>query len=181
MRDWMKWLNPLHWLQTAWNIFASVIGSILQFFGYSPQSVLRHDDIQPDDVNRAYEEATAAEAIEDFAPEIDRRTQGFLSYINASPQERAVFDLCVFDQDIQDFVLGLTNDDINELRRRGTVGQLQAALIGRIPPGAEVQMAREVNPEPSNAALVRSRILTAVRGGLEYEAGTYGINFAPGR
>ena len=181
MKDWMKWLNPLHWLETVWNIFASVTGSILQFFGFDQQPPLQHDDIQPDDVDRAYDEATAAEAIEDFSPEIDRRTQGFLSYIKATPEERAVFDLSVFDQYMQDFVLGLTEDDVQELRRRGTVGQLQAALIGRIPPGAKTQTAPVVNPEPSNAALVRSRFLTAVRGGLEYDADTCGINFAPGR
>lgn len=181
MKDWMKWLNPLYWLETVWTFFASVIGSILQFFGFDQQPPLQHDDIQPDDVDRAYDEATAAEAIEDFSPEMDRRTQGFLSYIKASPEERATFDLSVFEQDMQDFVLGLTEDDVQELRSRGTVGQLQAALIGRIPPGAEIHATQEVYLEPSNAAPVGSRFLTAVRGRLEYDADTYGINFASGR
>ncbi|NKL63278.1 hypothetical protein [Rhizobium leguminosarum] len=175
------WWNPIGWLEAIWSVFASVIGGILRIFGIEmPTPRPRHEDIQPEDVDRAYNDASAAENIQDFAPEIDQRAQGFLRYIEGTPSDRAAFDLSVFDERLQDFVLGLSEDDVEELRRRGPVGQLQAALIGRIPPGLEMHSAPEVIPEPSKAEIVRERFLRAVRGLAEDRPETLGaIDFAP--
>ncbi|MGO6692495.1 hypothetical protein ACCS54_18965 [Rhizobium johnstonii] len=177
-----KWWNPLAWFGAILDVFASVFGGILRLFGIEmPTPRQQHDNLARADVDRAYNDAAAAEAIKDFAPELDQRAHGFLRYIDSSPSERASFDLSVFDQGLQDFILGLNEDDIEELRCRGPVGQLQAALIGRIPPGMEMKAAPEVIPEPSKANLVRERFLSAVRGLAEDSAETYGLDYAPRR
>lgn len=176
-----NWWNPLAWLAGMWELFSSVVGGFLRLFGLGPAPQLQHQNIQPEDVADAYRDASAAEAIEDFAPEIDQRALGFLRYIDSSPAERATFDLSVFDTALQDFILGLSEDDVEELRRRGPVGQLQAALIGRIPPGLEMQTAPESIPEPSRADLVRERFLRAVRGLPQDDAETHGLDYAPAR
>lgn len=183
MKNWKyNWWNPLTWLASVWEVFTSVFVGILRFFGFEPpQPPMQHDDIQAEDVDQAYNNASAAEQIADFSPEIDQRASGFLRYIESSPTERAAFDLSVFDMELQDFILGLSEDDIEELRRRGPVGQLQAALIGRIPPGLEMRTAPEAVPEPSKADLVRERFLRAVCGLPPEEADTYDMDYAPGR
>lgn len=183
MKDaWKKWLNPFHWMGAIWNTLASVLGGILRFFGILvPQPMMQHENLSAEDVDDAYRDASAAETIHDFSPEIDQRARGFLRYIESSPAERAAFDLSLFDEPLQDFILGLSEDDIQELRRRGPVGQLQAALIGRIPPGLEMQAAPESIPEPSKAEQVRERFLRAVRGPLEDDADVYSLDYAPGR
>ncbi|MBY5329601.1 hypothetical protein [Rhizobium leguminosarum] len=176
------WWNPIGWLEAIWSVFASVIGGILRIFGIEmPTPRPRHEDIQPEDVDRAYNDASAAENIRDFSPDVDQRARGFLRYIESGPAERAAFDLEVFDEPLRDFILGLSDDDIEELRRRGPVGQLQAALIGRIPPGLEMEAAPEATPEPSKAEQVRARFLAAVRGLPQDDAETYGLDYAPGR
>lgn len=180
------WWHPFTWLAGAWEVFTAVFGGILRFFGFEPpQPRMQHENLTTEDVDQAYNDAAVAEAIEDFAPEIDQRAQGFLRYIGSSAEDRAAFDLSVFDRRLQDFILGLKEDDIEELRRRGPVGQLQAALIGRIPPGLEMQTAPEVIPEPSKpskAEMVRERFLRAVRGLPQDDAAdTYGFDYAPGR
>lgn len=177
-----NWWNPLTWLAGVWEVFTSVFGGILRFFGFEmPQPGMQHENLTTEDVDDAYRDASAAENVHDLAPEIDQRARGFLRYIESSPAERAAFDLSVFDERLQDFILGLSEDDVEELRRRGPVGQLQAALIGRIPPGLEMQMAPEVRPEPWKAELVRERFLRAVRGLPQDDADTYGLDYAPGR
>ncbi|MBY5318192.1 hypothetical protein [Rhizobium leguminosarum] len=162
MKDSMRaWWHPLTWLAAVWEVFSSVIGGILRLFGFEmPTPAPQHENLSVEDVDQAYNDAAAAENIRDFAPEIDQRAHGFLRYIESSASERAAYDLSVFDERLQDFILGLSDDDIEELRRRGPVGQLQAALIGRIPPGLEMHSV----PEPSKADLVRQRFLAAVRG-----------------
>ncbi|MGO7445108.1 hypothetical protein ACC668_10420 [Rhizobium ruizarguesonis] len=173
------WWHPLTWLAGVWEVFSTVFGGILRFFGFEPpQPRMQHDNIQPEDIDRAYNDASAAENIADFAPEIDQRACGFLRYIDSSPEDRAAFDLSVFDERLQDFILGLSEDDVEELRRRGPVGQLQAALIGRIAPGLEMHSAPDVRPEPSTAELVRERFLRAVRGLSEESSG---LDYAPRR
>ncbi|MEF3134638.1 hypothetical protein OS035_24585 [Rhizobium sp. 268] len=183
MKDsWKRWLNPFCWVGALWSAFGSVLGGILRFLGLPvPQPMVQHENLTTEDVDDAYRDASAAENVRDFSPEVDQRVRGFLRYIESGPAERAAFDLSVFDERLQDFVLGLTEDDIEELRRRGPVGQLQAALIGRIPPGLEMQMAPEIRPEPSKAELVRERFLRAVRGLPQDDADTYGLDYAPGR
>lgn len=184
MRHWKhNWWNPLTWLAGVWQAVTSVFVDILRFFGFEPpQSLMQHDDIRPEDVDHAYNDASAAEQIADFSPEIDQRASGFLRYIESSPTERAAFDLSVFDMELQDFILGLSEDDIEELRRRGPVGQLQAALIGRIPPGLEMEAAPDVRPEPSKAEVVRERFLRAVRGLPQDDAeDVFVLDYAPGR
>ncbi|TBA24703.1 hypothetical protein [Rhizobium ruizarguesonis] len=177
-----KWWNPFWWLGEIGRAIFGVVAGILRFFGMDiPQPRPQHEDIQPEDIDRAYNDAAAAESIRDFSPEIDQRARGFLRYIESSPAERATFDLSAFDQPLQDFILGLTEDDVEELRRRGPVGQLQAALIGRIPAGLEMKAAPEVIPEPSKAELVRERFLRAVRGLSEESADSYGLDYAPRR
>lgn len=176
-----NWWNPLTWLGAIWEVFSSVVGGFLRLFGLGPAPQARHENIQPEDVTDAYNDAAAAEAIEDFGLEIDQRARGFLRYINSSREDRAAFDLSVFDEPLQDFILGLSEDDIEELRRRGPVGQLQAALIGRIPPGMEMRTAPESIPEPSRADLVRERFLRAVRGLPPDDAEMHGLDYAPGR
>lgn len=176
----MNWSKPLTWFSAIWGAFASLIGGFLRLFGLGPAPQTRHETIQPEDVDRAYNDATAAEAIEDFSPDIDQSARGFLRYIESSSAERAAFDLGVFDERLQDFILGLSEDDIEELRRRGPVGQLQAALIGRIPPGSEMTAAPKFRPEPSRAELARERFLRAVRRLPQDDAETYGLDYAPG-
>lgn len=176
-----NWWNPLTWLGTIWEVFSAVVGGFLRLFGLRLTPRMQHENLQVEDVDRAYNDAAAAENIADFAPEIDQRARGFLRYIESSPAERAAFDLSVFDECLQDFILGLSEDDIEELRRRGPVGQLQAALIGRIPPGLEMKTAPEATPEPSKAELVRARFLAAVRGLPQDDAEPYGLDYAPGR
>ncbi|WP_427145166.1 hypothetical protein [Rhizobium pisi] len=176
-----NWANPLTWFGAVWEVFSAVIGGFLRLFGLGPTPRIQHDDIQPEDVDRAYNDASVAENIEDFGPEIDSRVRDFVRYVESSPEERAAFDLSKFDTELQDFALGLSEDDIAELRRRGPVGQMQAALIGRIPPGLEMQTAPEVRPEPSKADLVRERFLRAVRGLPQDDADTCGLDYAPGR
>lgn len=176
-----NWWNPLTWLGAVWQAFLSIVGGFLRLFGLGPTPRMQHENLTTEDVDDAYRDASAAENVRDFSPEIDQRVRGFLRYIESSPAERAAFDLSVFDERLQDFILGLSEDDVEELRRRGPVGQLQAALIGRIPPGLEMQMAPEVRPEPSKAELVRERFLRAVRGPLEDDANVCSLDYAPGR
>ncbi|MGN8152549.1 hypothetical protein ACTJK5_09770 [Agrobacterium sp. 22094] len=175
-----NWWNPLTWLAGIWGVFSSIVGGFLRLFGLRPPTPrMQHENLQVEDVDRAYNDAAAAENIDDFAPEIDQRAHGFLRYIESSPAERAAFDLSVFDERLQDFILGLSEDDIEELRRRGPVGQLQAALIGRIPAGMEMKAAPDVRPEPSKADLVRKRFLAAVRGLPQDDADGYSLDYAP--
>jgi hypothetical protein len=175
-----NWWNPLTWLAGVWEVFTSVFGGILRLFGFQPpQPQMQHENLTTEDVDDAYRDASAAENVRDFAPEIDKRARGFLRYIESNPAERAAFDLSVFDERLQDFILGLSEDDIEELRRRGPVGQLQAALIGRIPVGMEMKAAPDVRPEPSKADLVRERFLAAVRGLPQDDADGYSLDYAP--
>ncbi|NKQ73465.1 hypothetical protein C3Y89_24535 [Rhizobium sp. UPM1132] len=179
-----KWWHPLTWLGATWDALASVIGGILRLFGIEmPTTPMpRHENLSVEDVDQAYDDASVAEQIADFSPEVDQRAHGFLRYIESTPSERAAFDLSAFDESLQDFILGLSEDDVEELRRRGPVGQLQAALIGRIPYGLQMRTAPEAYPEPSKAAeLVRERFLRAVRGLSEESADSYGLDYAPRR
>lgn len=179
---WKKWLNPFYWIGAVWNALASMLRGILRFLGLPvPQPVQRHDDLTTEDVDNAYRDASTAEAISDLAPEIDQKARGFLRYIDSPPEERAAFDLSVFDSALQHFILGLSEDDIQELRRRGPVGQLQAALIRRIPPRLEMPTSPDAVPEPSKADLVRERFLRAVRGRPQDDTDTYLPEYAPGR
>lgn len=179
VKDLKKWLNPLHWLETAWNVFVSVLGSVLRLFGIErPMPRPAHDNIQPEDVDRAYHDAAAAEALPPtFGPPVDTAVNEFLRYVESAPEERAAFDLSPFDNDLQDFVLGLTEGDLEELRRRGPIGQITAALIRRIPPRLEMETA-PVIPEPSKAELVREALLSHVRRRTE-EAACGAVEFSP--
>lgn len=174
------WWNPIGWLEAIWSLFASIIGSILRLFGIEmPMHRMQHENITEEDVDHAYHDATAAEKIDDCLPEIDRRVHGFVRYVQSSPEERAAFDLSVFDERLQDFCLGLSEEDIEVLRRRGAVGQLQAALVGRIPPDVEMKTAPDATTEPSKAYVVRQRFLAAVRGLPEEDTKFEPVDCAP--
>ncbi len=157
-----KWWNPLFWLTEIGRALMETISSFLRLLGFDmPAPGQYRDNVTPEDVDQAYHEAAAAEATQDCRPEFDRRIEGFLRYVESSSEERSLFDLSSFDQELQDFILSLTEDDIEELRRRGRVGQLQAALIGRIPQTTEAKTA-PIAAQPSKAELVRARLLAHV-------------------
>ncbi|RVM58883.1 hypothetical protein CN128_07490 [Sinorhizobium meliloti] len=181
MKDWMKnWWNPIWYLKAIWQTFTSVIGGIFTALGFSFGSGQpQHENIQPEDVDRAYNDTAAAEALPPtFGRDIDNRVHEFVRYIESSPEERAAFDLSVFDTQQQDFILGLKDEDIEELRRSGPVGQITAALIGRIPPGVEMETAPVAKPEPSKAEIIRGAFLSRVRGRAE-DTSYDGLDFAP--
>ncbi|TBY57961.1 hypothetical protein E0H39_29530 [Rhizobium leguminosarum bv. viciae] len=177
------WWHPLTWFGAIWEVFTSVIGGILRLFGIEmPTPRPQHENLMPEDVDRAYNDAAAAEALPHSFEPTDQRVHEFIRYVNSTVEERAVFDLQDFSPEQQDFMIGLTEDDVVELRRRGPVGQIQAALLGRLPAGWEMQAAPEaMPPEPSKAELVRERFLAAVRGLPQDATETCGLDFAPGR
>lgn len=182
MKDCRKnWWNPLWYLSAVANTILSLIGSILRFLGVDvPQPRMQHENLTKEDVDRAYSEAAAAKALPRSFEPADQRVHEFLRYVNSTAEERAAFDLSDFSPDRQDFMIGLTEDDIELLRRRGPVGQIQAALIGRIPPGLEMKAAPAERSEPSNENFVRESFLSRISRGLVESADSFRpVDFAP--
>lgn len=179
MKDWKKWLSPFHWMEVIWQTFASIIGSIFRVFGFNvgggrPQ----HENITPEDVSDAYKDAVAAEALpESFGPEIDSKVNGFFRYVQMPKEERASAELSVFTTDEQDFILSLTEAQLQTLRERGSFGALQAILIRRIPDWTKEKAAPTEKLELSKAEQVKEALRHRVRDLAEDTPD--GLDFAP--
>jgi hypothetical protein len=173
MKDrWKKWWNPAWWLEAVFSMVSQVISGILRFFGLGgSQQRPAHADIQPDDVDQAYSDATEKAAVsETTGPAFDQRVQMFLRYVGATPGDRASIDLSSFGQDEQDFILGLSEADLEMLRDRGPVGIIQAILVRRIPEWSVKPPAPELLPKSSLGRLTRERLLRSVHRVSEQEA-----------
>lgn len=181
MKDWKKnWWDPFWYLGAVWQTFTSIVGAIFRAFGFNVGPRPQHENIHVEDVNDAFKDAAAAEALpETFGPEIDSKVNGFFRYVQMSPEERASTDLSPFTADEQDFILGLTQAQLDVLRERGSFGALQAILIRRIPQWPSEKTAPEMKPEPSKskAEQVKEAIRSRVRG--LAEDASDGLDFAP--
>lgn len=162
---WKKWWNPAWWLEAVFSMVSQVISGILRFFGFGAATQRpAHANIQPDDIDRAYSDAAEKAALPETAgPELDQRVQMFLRYVGANPGDRASLDLSAFAQGEQDFVLGLSETDLNVLRGRGPVGIIQAILLKRIPEWSVTLPAPKLMPRSSGQQLLRERFLRGVR------------------
>lgn len=161
---WKKWWNPFWWLETVFTMVSEVISGILRFFGLgSSQQRPAHANIQPDDVDRAYTDAAAKAVPQAAGPEFDQRVQKFVGYVGANPSERTALDLSAFTQNEQDFILGLSEVDLEVLRDRGPVGIIQAILLKRIPEWSVKPPAPELVPKSLGRRLAHERFVRSVR------------------
>lgn len=119
----LRFLNPLYWLNGAVSFLGWIFGSILRFFGMMPApSTQGFENIQTADVDdaaklAAEQEAAVHELVKQMSPaEVVR------AYARADAAGRAEMDLSALRYDEQDWLLGLSDEDLDKLSMSTTNG-----------------------------------------------------------
>lgn len=115
-RSLVELLNPFSWL-------AAIFEPLLRWLGLlPPPSTSDFENIQPADVDEA---AAAAERSEEALDAIVADTspaEVVKAYAAASPSARSEMDLSSLEYDVQDWLLGLSDDELTRLAMSTTAG-----------------------------------------------------------
>ncbi len=124
-------LNPLAWFEAAFGLLAWVFGPILRFLGLMPHPpTTGFENLQKADVDEAAADATNAQEANDAIFREMSPAEVVKAYASATPEDRAAMDLSVIDELGQDWLLNLSDDDLN-LLSMSTVGGCARSLESR--------------------------------------------------
>nr|CAD6613008.1 hypothetical protein RKHAN_02539 [Rhizobium sp. Khangiran2] len=110
------WMNPMRWLDAAFDALAWLFGPILRFLGMMPPPRTDgFENLSKRDVDDAAKDATEAERaiamiLADRSP-----AEVVKAYAVADPATRETMDLSVLDPTAQDWLLKLTDDELTLL------------------------------------------------------------------
>ncbi|MDH2088543.1 hypothetical protein N5K21_07385 [Rhizobium pusense] len=115
-KSWMSLLNPLEWLNAAFQLLAAVCGPLLRWLGMlTPPSTDGFENIQKSDVDDAKQLAEQQEAAVDTLVREMSPAEVVRAYASADFAGRASMDLRVLDLAQQDWLLGLSKEDLDKL------------------------------------------------------------------
>ncbi|TBD43329.1 hypothetical protein [Rhizobium ruizarguesonis] len=122
-RSFWNWLNPLTWIEGLFQILAAVFAPILRFLGMlNPPSAEGCENIQRADVEDAKKLAEEQEAAVDAITRETSPAEVVRAYARADAADRAVMDLSVLGMDEQDWLLRLSDEDLDLLGMSTTTG-----------------------------------------------------------
>lgn len=106
-------LNPLSWIEAVLGLFATLFRPLLKWLGMlSPPSTEGFKNTQVADVEDEARDARNAEAAIDAIICEKSAAEIVKAYAMAGREERATMDLSVLETDAQDWLLGLSEDDL---------------------------------------------------------------------
>lgn len=109
-------LNPLEWIQAAFALLAAVFGPLLRWLGMlTPPSTDGFQNIQKADVEDAAKLAAEQEAAVDTLARAMSPAEVVRAYARADAAGRAEMDLRALDLAQQDWLLGLSEEDLSML------------------------------------------------------------------
>ncbi|WP_421405066.1 hypothetical protein [Agrobacterium fabrum] len=109
-------LNPLEWLNAAFSLLAAVFGPLLRWLGMlTPPSTGGFENIQKADVEDAAKLAAEQEAAVDTLARTMSPAEVVRAYARAAAAGRAEMDLRALDLAQQDWLLGLSEEDLSML------------------------------------------------------------------
>lgn len=115
-KSWMSLLNPLEWFSVALRLLAAVFGHLLRWLGMlTPPSTEGFENIQKQDVEDAKQLAEQQEAAVDAIVREMAPADVVRAYARADAAGRAMMDLSALNLAQQDWLLGLSEDDLAKL------------------------------------------------------------------
>lgn len=109
-------LNPLEWLNAAFQLLAAVFGPLLRWLGMlSPPSTEGFENLTKADVEDAKKLAEETEAAVDAITQKMSPAEVVRAYAKADVTGRASMDLSALDLDQQDWLLKLSEEDLSKL------------------------------------------------------------------
>ena len=124
-------LNPLTWIEAAFGLLAAVFGPILLWLGLlTPPSTSGFENIQKSDVEDAERLAQEQEAAVDAIVREMSPAEVVRAYAKADGAGRASMNLQVLDDAQQDWLMRLSNEDLDKLGM-STTGACARSLEAR--------------------------------------------------
>ncbi len=122
-KSWWSMLNPLEWIAGFFQLIAAVFGPLLRWLGMlTPPSTEGFQNISKEDVDDAAELATEQEAAVDAIMREMSPAEIVRAFARADAAGRASMDLSGLDLEGQDWLLGLSDDDLSKLSMSTTNG-----------------------------------------------------------
>ncbi|MEZ0003174.1 hypothetical protein [Sinorhizobium fredii] len=122
-KSFWNWINPLYWLEAAFQALAIVFGPILRLFGLMPPpSTEGFENLSRADVDDAKRLATEQEAAVDELQRQMTPAEVVRAYAKADAAGRAAMDLSALDLESQDWLLRLSDEDLTKLSMSTTNG-----------------------------------------------------------
>lgn len=133
-KSWLDLLNPFTWL-------AAIFGPLLRWLGLMPTPQTGgFENIQRRDVDDAAKAARETEEAIDVIMKDMSPAEVAKAYASASPEDRGLMDLSVLDTDGQDWLLGLSDDDLT---------LLSISTIGGCARSLEARAVKPIYPKPT--------------------------------
>ncbi|MDX1216332.1 hypothetical protein GOL99_12380 [Sinorhizobium medicae] len=115
-KSWWSMLNPLEWIAGFFQLIAAVFGPLLRWLGMlTPPSTKGFQNIRKEDVEDAKQLAEEQEAAVDAIRQEMAPAEVVRAYAGADATGRAVMDLSALDMEQQDWLLRLSNEDLDKL------------------------------------------------------------------
>jgi nucleotide-binding universal stress UspA family protein len=115
-KSWMSLLNPLEWIQAAFSLLAAVFAPLLRWLGMlTPPRTDGFENIRKEDVEDAKQLAEQQEAAVDTLVREMSPGEVVRAYARADAAGRAEMDLRALDLAQQDWLLGLSKEDLDKL------------------------------------------------------------------
>lgn len=122
-KSWWSLLNPLEWINAALQLLAAILAPLLRWLGMlSPPSTGGFANIQKSDVDDAAKLAEEQEAVVDAIARERSPADVVRAYAKADVAGRATMDLSVLNFDQQDWLLRLSDEDLDKLSMLTTNG-----------------------------------------------------------
>lgn len=126
-------INPLEWIQAGFALLAAVFAPLLRWLGMlTPPSTDGFQNIQKEDIDDAANLAEEQEAAVDAIVKEMSPAEVVQAYANAAAAERVTMDLSALDLSQQDWLLGLSDEDLSKLgmlTRSGCARSLEARRV----------------------------------------------------
>jgi hypothetical protein len=148
-KSWMSLLNPLEWLSAAFSLLAAVFAPLLRWLGMlTPPPTDGFENIRKEDVDDAKKLAVEQEAAVDTLISEMSPAEVVRAYARADAAGRASMDLRALDLAQQDWLLGLSEEDLSML------GMSTTSACGRSLEAKEVRPAyAKTQPETKTAEI----------------------------
>lgn len=122
-KSWWTYLNPLTWIEGFFQVLGAIFSPILRFFGLlAPPSTEGFENIQRADVDDAKKLAAEQEAAVDAITREMSPAEVVRAYARADAAGRASMDLSALDLESQDWLLRLSDEDLDKLSISTTYG-----------------------------------------------------------
>lgn len=145
-------LNPLEWIHVALQLLAAVFAPLLRWLGMlTPPRTDGFENIQKEDVDEAKKLAEEQEAAVDAITREVSPAEVVRAYASADAAGRASMDLSALDLEGQDWLLGLSDDDLSKLSMSTTSGCARSLEAKEMKPSYAKQ-----KPEMETAEILRN-------------------------